>query len=127
MHDEQRVAQRERHRAWREANREKLRAYTREYQRKYREANPQPTKTDRRRGSVRHPYGVSPEQKQQMLHAQGGLCAICRQSFDLQNIDHCHATGKVRGLLCRHCNLGLGHFKDDVARMQAAIDYLRRS
>ena len=40
------------------------------------------------------------------------------------SIDHCHKTGKVRGLLCKHCNHGLGKFKDDVNLLKIAIDYL---
>jgi hypothetical protein len=39
-------------------------------------------------------------------------------------VDHCHQTGKVRGLLCRDCNLSIGHMKDSVERLKAAIKYL---
>lgn len=42
------------------------------------------------------------------------------------NVDHCHRTGKVRGVLCCHCNLGLGRFKDDPALMRAAADYIEK-
>ena len=60
--------------------------------------------------------------------AQEEACAICgypQFSEDL-SIDHCHETGEVRGLLCKHCNLGLGHFRDDPERLKAAIDYLNQ-
>lgn len=40
------------------------------------------------------------------------------------HLDHCHETGKFRGVLCHHCNLALGHFQDDVARVLKAVDYL---
>lgn len=69
-----------------------------------------------------------------MAEAQGGLCAICgEQPSSGQTkrcrglyIDHDHATGKVRGLLCTNCNNGIGHFKDSIARLLKAIDYLKR-
>lgn len=65
-----------------------------------------------------------------MLAAQGGGCAICGSAaiFDRSHkricVDHDHATGKVRGLLCGCCNLGIGYFKDDPKRIEAAARYL---
>lgn len=61
---------------------------------------------------------------------QGGGCAICQRPINISgganaaHVDHCHATGRRRGLLCRECNLGLGHFRDNIASLYAAIDYL---
>lgn len=69
-------------------------------------------------------YGVTPEAFSAMLDAQGGCCAICTGAMPNPHIDHDHATGKVRGLLCKLCNAGLGQFKDDVARLSQAITYL---
>lgn len=79
-------------------------------------------------------YGMSIDDYDKMLEEQGGKCLIC-SSEDVSRtntsyrlfVDHCHATGKVRGLLCHHCNAGLGHFKDSVELLQKAIGYLHES
>ncbi len=74
--------------------------------------------------------GVSPERYIQMNVEQKGLCAICnkidRFGKDL-SIDHCHKTGKIRGLLCSACNPAIGAFEDDVERLLRAAAYLQRS
>lgn len=56
-------------------------------------------------------------------------CQICGNDFSKHreaHIDHCHTTGKVRGVLCRTCNLGIGHLKDDVVILKKAIKYLSK-
>lgn len=68
-------------------------------------------------------YGITPGEYIDMLLDQDKRCAICN-TRDYLVIDHCHATGKVRGLLCNKCNLGLGLFKDNVDSLQNAIKYL---
>jgi len=63
-----------------------------------------------------------------MLATQGGACAICRNPEKPKlkgwHVDHCHSTGKIRGILCQHCNIGLGQFRDNVETLNAAIAYL---
>lgn len=76
---------------------------------------------------VKAVYGITPEAYQMLLDWQGGVCAICERPSKVRRlaVDHDHATGKVRGLLCRHCNYELlGWAKDDIAVFQRAIDYL---
>lgn len=77
-------------------------------------------------------FGLSYEKYEKMLLDQGGVCAICGQEELMRirgkklrlAVDHCHDTGRVRGLLCTNCNRGLGHFKDDPIRLYRAISYL---
>jgi Recombination endonuclease VII len=72
-------------------------------------------------------YGITREETIRLLEVQENLCALCRGPFGAKgfHVDHCHSGGQVRGLLCFHCNTGLGMFKDDPHRLQAAIDYLK--
>jgi Recombination endonuclease VII len=69
-------------------------------------------------------YGISAEEADAMLVAQGGLCAICKVA-PAKHVDHDHATGAVRALLCFNCNGGLGQFKDDPLLLHAAAYYVQ--
>ncbi len=79
-------------------------------------------------------YGVDAARYQQMLREQGGGCAICRQPEKITDnasgkvkdlaVDHCHATGAVRALLCSACNTAIGLFNDDVALLAKAQAYV---
>ncbi|MGZ6281695.1 MAG: endonuclease VII domain-containing protein [Ktedonobacterales bacterium] len=72
-------------------------------------------------------YGLTLEDYDRMFIEQSGLCAICGNPGEdnMLVIDHDHKTGKVRALLCRACNLGLGHFRDDPHVLHVAAFYLR--
>lgn len=82
-------------------------------------------KVKKREWQVKTRYGISIEAVQQMHLAQGGKCVLC--DIELANkrpcIDHCHNTGKVRGLLCHRCNIRLGGW-DDLAWRTRAMAYL---
>lgn len=73
-------------------------------------------------------YGITMEEFQQMVEAQNGLCAICAQppkGKHYLSVDHSHATGKVRGLLCDNCNKGIGNLQDSPEVLEKAAAYLR--
>lgn len=86
---------------------------------------------------LRLKFGIGEEDYSRLLESQGGKCAICGSTEpkgrkagrggEVKNffVDHCHETGKVRGLLCNHCNRGLGLMGDNLDRLQAAVDYLK--
>lgn len=74
-------------------------------------------------------YGISEEQYYEMIRSQGSKCAICSTDEPTSKgwqIDHCHSTGKVRGILCHHCNTAIGQFKDNVEHLLSAVEYLRK-
>src|SRR5262245_37438199 len=70
-------------------------------------------------------YGLTIEDYDALLARQGGACAICRKPPEQRLcVDHCHTTKKVRRLLCRRCNLGIGYFGDDPRLLRRAAAYL---
>lgn len=73
-------------------------------------------------------YGLSHAEYEALLESQQCRCAICRTDAPSRtwHVDHCHATGAVRGLLCPQCNVGLGHFKDSPELLSAAGAYLMK-
>jgi len=68
-------------------------------------------------------YKLTQETYDELKRRQGGKCRICKRRKDLY-VDHDHKTGIVRGLLCQTCNTALGHLKDSVENLQAAVAYL---
>ena len=86
---------------------------------------------------IRSKYGINATQYHAMYARQGGACKVCQRYIkpalsgasraDTAAIDHCHTTGKVRGLLCTQCNTGLGLFKDNPVNLARAIGYLQEN
>jgi hypothetical protein len=74
-------------------------------------------------------HGITKETYFKMLEDQNNVCKICKKEQHMKDrdlyIDHCHVTGKVRGLLCANCNTAIGMFNDSLELMQTAMDYIR--
>jgi hypothetical protein len=91
---------------------------------------PNYTGLEKRDGIIRNQYGITLAQYNSMLEAQNYTCAICGNGDEVEGrrlaIDHCHTTGKVRGLLCGKCNRGLGLFYDNQELLSNAIKYLTK-
>ena len=127
----------ERSTAWRRQNPEKHREWARENRSQFLAGRTQP---ERRAWHLYQKYRMTLEQFDEMLDAQGGVCAICGTDkpggkYDIWHVDHDHACcplgkrvcGKcIRGLLCASCNWGLGRFGDDPERLERAIEYLSK-
>lgn len=91
-----------------------------------RSASPRKYAEAARNRSFKRKYGLTLDDFDAMLIEQNYRCRICweRMFINTTHVDHDHATGAVRGLLCTNCNLGLGHFRDDRWRLQNAMAYL---
>lgn len=76
--------------------------------------------TWRRQGIV----GMTYARYLEIFQAQGGLCLLCLQAHATLCVDHCHTTGRIRGLLCQPCNTALGGFKDSPEMLARALQYL---
>ena len=105
--------------AYRDANREQINARARSA----RQSQPRKNREYQRYSR----YGITAQQYATMLIEQRGKCAICSEIMDKvtePHIDHNHATGQVRALLCRLCNVGLGKFRENLGFLNEAIAYL---
>jgi hypothetical protein len=110
-------------------------ARLREYRRRHPEREAARSKAYRQRNpdkvrarNIAKRGGATLEDYDAMFAQQGGVCAICKQPpLDGKHlsVDHCHATGAIRGLLCGKCNSGLGMFADEPGRLIAAVNYLK--
>lgn len=116
---------------WAQANSEKVKAATTKYRRRdparaqrWREANPEAVRVIRLRK-----YGMTPAEWDNMFAGQGFQCGACGGEDPLGAnwaTDHCHKTGKVRGILCSRCNLALGMAKDNPKTLRALAEYLEK-
>ena len=74
---------------------------------------------------IRKTLGISDTQFEQLMMVDN--CEICNVALEKKNIDHCHSSGKVRGVLCNNCNTALGLVGDNVKTLSRMIDYLNQS
>lgn len=108
---------------WREENRERIRAVKKAYRQS------EQGQRKRREYTITR-YGITVEEYDKYVEQQQGKCAICgrvpdaKTKFNTLCIDHDHKTNKFRGLLCHHCNTGIGSFLEDVEALKKAIVYL---
>ncbi len=119
--------------AWKRENYEKNKDRHLENAKRWRIENPEKAKEAARRSRLKRDYGISPEEYEELMAKQGGLCAACRcePTFGKGrslHIDHDHETGEVLGLLCTKCNSARGLLDNSVEKMtrlaayQAGID-----
>lgn len=115
----------EKDRAWRTANPDRVRARRSAWHHN----NPDKVRAMR----LKAKYGMTTQEWDTMFAAQGSVCAnsACRATEpgggkNTWHTDHCHTTGKVRGILCHCCNLMLGLARDDADRLRGAIEYLKK-
>lgn len=139
-------ARKEYNKRWKEANPEKAREVHRIAQKKWRDKNREAVKATvkawaaenrdkvngyRRKQHFREKYGLTIEQRDELLQKQGGVCACCGATSPGNKygwvVDHCHEVGIVRGILCHHCNVALGNVKDSAEHLYALITYLEKT
>jgi hypothetical protein len=102
----------------------------------YREKNKEKEKLSFLKRFFKRKYNITIEQYNEILEKQNGKCAICFSEKSRRNgktnqseplaVDHCHKTGKVRGLLCTNCNVGIGLCKDNIELFYNCITYLQK-
>ncbi|MET7438474.1 MULTISPECIES: endonuclease VII domain-containing protein [unclassified Streptomyces] len=79
-----------------------------------------------RQGHLKRQYGMTEAERDEMIAAQRGLCVICLKAPAI-HVDHCHETGRVRGVLCFNCNSAIGKLGDDPDAVRRAAAYLEGS
>lgn len=99
-------------------------------QKLWRENNPTSRTRTTRQNKIVSKYGLTLDQYDELARRQGFVCAICHNPNNIEGreltVDHCHATNKIRGLLCHSCNLALGLIDDNITTLYSMIEYLER-
>ena len=72
-------------------------------------------------------YGISRDEAKALLVQQGGVCKLCGEIPKKPCVDHCHNTKKVRGVLCNHCNLAIGHARENIELLNRMITYIQNN
>jgi hypothetical protein len=131
-------------REWRARNKEKNAEYQKEYNKEYRKKNVEKLNANNKKwreenkeqdalvmlkARLKRKYNLSIDEYKTLIESQNNSCKVCgtHAKNNLKGklyIDHCHTTGKVRGLLCMKCNSALGLLNDDKALIQNLLDYL---
>jgi hypothetical protein len=131
-------------REWRARNKEKNAEYQKEYNKEYRKKNVEKLNASNKKwreenkeqdalvmlkARLKRKYNLSIDEYETLIESQNNSCKVCgtHAKNNLKGklyIDHCHTTGKVRGLLCMKCNSALGLLNDDKTLIQNLLDYL---
>ena len=128
----------------RKAERDKWRKYGRDYYamnreekiaygKKWVKENPEKYKRSYRASRLKRKYGLTIEQYEAIVESQDGKCLACHKvpsgkaHSSRLHLDHCHTTGRLRGMLCYQCNLALGLVRDDITVLQGLIAHLKRN
>lgn len=125
--------EREYQKLYRAENREKIREYYRSYRAKFKTSEERKEywrrwraeyKEKQRFNFIHRRYGLSREEYEALIESQGNLCPITLEPLTDPVIDHDHDTGRVRGIIQRRVNFGLGNFKDNIEELNRAVEYL---
>ena len=109
----------ERCRQYQEGRKDILKIYNQQYFKDH--------KDEARADHLKRNYGLTPEQYNKMFIGQEGKCATCKSEVNYRlHVDHNHETGKIRGLLCKSCNLLLGRINDDESVLLSMIEYIKK-
>lgn len=111
---------------WRTNNRERYLQSAKKSRDRYKQLNGDKLKDWYRKYNYKKQYGISYDEYIKLCQLQKHRCAICEKE-DKLCVDHCHITNKIRGLVCRKCNSGMGMFNDDITTLEKAVKYLKET